>query len=132
MAGLGTCSPPPWRRLLLDRPTDSPRRCVPTSSGLAWLAFLSSFGLGSRLADDMGRRCSLLVLETLNPPSHQIAASDPLLLCPMSLVGNWQQGMVIPTCGTPPRGRLAARRGAARPPRAHRPGREHLIPPPPA
>ncbi len=60
--------------------------------GLSWLAFLSSLGLGACLADDMGlgKTVQLLALEAA------IRADDPagsptLLLCPMSLVGNWQR-----------------------------------------
>lgn len=63
--------------------------------GLAWLAFLSSLGLGSCLADDMGlgKTVQLLALETLESVQrHQDRGVGPtLLLCPMSLVGNWQQ-----------------------------------------
>ncbi len=60
--------------------------------GLAWLAFLSSLGLGSCLADDMGlgKTVQLLATETLQ--RHQDRDAGPtLLLCPMSLVGNWQR-----------------------------------------
>ena len=60
--------------------------------GLAWLAFLSSLGLGSCLADDMGlgKTIQLLAIETLQ--RHQDPDTGPtLLLCPMSLVGNWQR-----------------------------------------
>ncbi|HXZ71485.1 MAG TPA: DEAD/DEAH box helicase, partial [Streptosporangiaceae bacterium] len=60
--------------------------------GLSWLAFLSSLGLGACLADDMGlgKTVQLLALEAAQ------RADDPgtgptLLLCPMSLVGNWQR-----------------------------------------
>jgi len=60
--------------------------------GLSWLAFLSSLGLGACLADDMGlgKTIQLLALESL------LRAEEPspgatLLLCPMSLVGNWQR-----------------------------------------
>jgi SNF2 family DNA or RNA helicase len=60
--------------------------------GLSWLAFLSTLGLGACLADDMGlgKTVQLLALEA----AHR--AEDPgggptLLLCPMSLVGNWQR-----------------------------------------
>ncbi|WP_053734643.1 DEAD/DEAH box helicase [Nocardia sp. NRRL S-836] len=59
--------------------------------GLAWLAFLDKIGLGACLADDMGlgKTVQLLALEALNrahgtrPPT--------LLICPMSVVGNWQR-----------------------------------------
>ncbi|HEY6421736.1 MAG TPA: DEAD/DEAH box helicase [Pseudonocardiaceae bacterium] len=60
--------------------------------GLSWLAFLSSLGLGSCLADDMGRgkTVQLLAMECLQ--RHQDPGTGPtLLLCPMSLVGNWQR-----------------------------------------
>ena len=64
--------------------------------GLSWLVFMSSFGLGACLADDMGlgKTIQLLALE-----AHTRAAADDtetdvgptLLLCPMSLVGNWER-----------------------------------------
>ncbi|MGH4004754.1 MAG: DEAD/DEAH box helicase, partial [Pseudonocardiaceae bacterium] len=60
--------------------------------GLSWLAFLSSLGLGSCLADDMGlgKTVQLLAMECLQ--RHQDPGTGPtLLLCPMSLVGNWQR-----------------------------------------
>lgn len=60
--------------------------------GLSWLAFLSSLGLGSCLADDMGlgKTVQLLALESV--ARDQDPDSGPtLLLCPMSLVGNWQR-----------------------------------------
>ncbi|MFC0033432.1 DEAD/DEAH box helicase [Micromonospora chaiyaphumensis] len=57
--------------------------------GLAWLAFLQSLGLGGILADDMGlgKTVQLLALLAGDPP----AAGATLLVCPMSLVGNWQR-----------------------------------------
>jgi SNF2 family DNA or RNA helicase len=60
--------------------------------GLSWLAFLSSLGLGSCLADDMGlgKTVQLLALESVQ--RHDEPGAGPtLLLCPMSLVGNWQR-----------------------------------------
>ena len=63
--------------------------------GLSWLAFLSSLGLGSCLGDDMGlgKTVQLLSVETLQ--RHQDPDAGPtLLLCPMSLVGNWQREAV--------------------------------------
>src|SRR5215467_3145328 len=60
--------------------------------GLSWLAFLSSLGLGACLADDMGlgKTVQLLALEAVHRAEQP---DDPptLLLCPMSLVGNWQR-----------------------------------------
>jgi len=60
--------------------------------GLSWLMFLSSLGLGSCLADDMGlgKTVQLLAVESLQ--RHQDPDAGPtLLICPMSLVGNWQR-----------------------------------------
>jgi SNF2 family DNA or RNA helicase len=79
------------------RPVELPGRFLATlrpyqERGLSWLAFLSSLGLGSCLADDMGlgKTVQLLALEAAQ------RAADPgggatLLLCPMSLVGNWER-----------------------------------------
>ncbi|MDX8034111.1 DEAD/DEAH box helicase [Lentzea sp. BCCO 10_0856] len=59
--------------------------------GLAWLAFLDKIGLGACLADDMGlgKTVQLLALEALNR-SHG-KRPPTLLICPMSVVGNWQR-----------------------------------------
>jgi superfamily II DNA or RNA helicase len=59
--------------------------------GVAWLAFLSSLGLGACLADDMGlgKTVQLLAVE-----AHDREHEHPgptLLLCPMSMVGTWER-----------------------------------------
>jgi SNF2 family DNA or RNA helicase len=65
--------------------------------GLAWLSFLSSLGLGACLADDMGlgktpQTLALLLAEREQPQSRRRKRVGPtLLICPMSLVGNWQR-----------------------------------------
>ncbi|MCU1650566.1 MAG: putative ATP-dependent helicase [Pseudonocardia sp.] len=62
--------------------------------GLSWLAFLSSLGLGACLADDMGlgKTVQLLALEARERAAPDDGLRRPtLLLCPMSLVGNWQR-----------------------------------------
>ncbi|MGP3930186.1 DEAD/DEAH box helicase [Nonomuraea sp. KM88] len=56
--------------------------------GLAWLSFLSELGLGGVLADDMGLGKTITTLALL---VHERAAAPTLLVCPMSLVGNWQR-----------------------------------------
>ena len=58
--------------------------------GLAWLSFLESVGLGGILADDMGlgKTVQLLALMCGGVPAE---AGPTLLVCPMSLVGNWQR-----------------------------------------
>ena len=60
--------------------------------GLSWLAFLSSLGLGACLADDMGlgKTVQLLALEAAHRADGP-TIGPTLLLCPMSLVGNWQR-----------------------------------------
>ena len=56
--------------------------------GLAWLSFLGELGLGGILADDMGLGKTIQLLSLVVAQ----AAPDPtLLVCPMSLVGNWQR-----------------------------------------
>ncbi len=57
--------------------------------GLAWLAFLGRLGLGGVLADDMGLGKTVQLLALLaDDPS---GTGPTLLVCPMSLVGNWQR-----------------------------------------
>jgi hypothetical protein len=56
--------------------------------GLAWLAFLGRAGLGGILADDMGLGKTVQLLALL---AHEPADLPSLLVCPMSLVGNWQR-----------------------------------------
>ncbi|WP_190817538.1 DEAD/DEAH box helicase [Saccharopolyspora pogona] len=59
--------------------------------GLAWLAFLDRLGLGACLADDMGlgKTVQLLALEAL--ARSRGSRAPTLLICPMSVVGNWQR-----------------------------------------
>ena len=58
--------------------------------GLAWLDFLQRAGLGGILADDMGLGKTVQLLALL---AHDTDTSTQpsLLICPMSLVGNWQR-----------------------------------------
>ena len=63
--------------------------------GLAWLASMARLGLGVVLADDMGLGKTVQLLALLLHEHEQAAreGADPpgptLLVCPMSLVGNW-------------------------------------------
>ena len=60
--------------------------------GLAWLSFLGNLGLGAVLADDMGLGKSPQTLALLQAERDAGTATGPtLLICPMSLVGNWQR-----------------------------------------
>ncbi|HEV8652376.1 MAG TPA: DEAD/DEAH box helicase, partial [Actinomycetes bacterium] len=64
--------------------------------GLAWLAFLGGLGLGACLADDMGlgktvQLLALLVAERDGQVDEAGRPGPTLLVCPMSVVGNWQR-----------------------------------------
>ena len=69
--------------------------------GLAWMAFLSSVGLGACLADDMGLGKTIQLLALLlaerdhrRPASGTSRSRRPgptLLICPVSVVGNWER-----------------------------------------
>jgi SNF2 family DNA or RNA helicase len=60
--------------------------------GLSWLAFLARLGLGGVLADDMGLGKTAQTLSLLLAERADGATPGPtLLVCPMSLVSNWQK-----------------------------------------
>jgi SNF2 family DNA or RNA helicase len=55
--------------------------------GFSWLAFLDGLGLGACLADDMGLGKTVQLLALL---LHR-RSGPALLLCPLSVLGNWQR-----------------------------------------
>ncbi len=60
--------------------------------GFAWLAFLRQFGLGACLADDMGLGKTIQTIALLLHERERLGVSAPaLLVCPTSVVGNWQR-----------------------------------------
>ena len=61
--------------------------------GLAWLSFFSQVGLGACLADDMGlgKTAQLLALLASEKTQRTVSGRPTLLVCPMSVVGNWQR-----------------------------------------
>jgi hypothetical protein len=65
--------------------------------GLSWLSFLGRLGIGAVLADDMGlgKTVQLLSLLWAEKEKHAAvragSAGSTLLICPMSLTGNWQR-----------------------------------------
>jgi SNF2 family DNA or RNA helicase len=60
--------------------------------GLAWLSFLGGLGLGAVLADDMGLGKTVQLLALVAATRERDSGNGPtLLVCPMSLVGNWQR-----------------------------------------
>ncbi|WP_405578508.1 SNF2-related protein [Streptomyces sp. NBC_01092] len=60
--------------------------------GLSWLARMTSLGLGCCLADDMGlgKTITLIALH-LHRQSDASCAGPTLVVCPTSLMGNWQR-----------------------------------------
>jgi superfamily II DNA or RNA helicase len=60
--------------------------------GLAWLAFLRRYGLGALLADDMGLGKTVqLIALFLHERETGLASGPTLLVCPVSVVGNWRR-----------------------------------------
>ncbi|NQE85546.1 DEAD/DEAH box helicase [Nocardia terpenica] len=63
--------------------------------GLAWLATMNRLGCGGILADDMGLGKTVQVLALLlheRETAASVSGPGPtLLVCPMSVVGNWQR-----------------------------------------
>ncbi|WP_188487831.1 DEAD/DEAH box helicase [Williamsia phyllosphaerae] len=65
--------------------------------GMEWLAHLASLGIGAVLADDMGLGKTVQVIALLCSEREVAADSDPagrgptLIICPMSVVGNWER-----------------------------------------
>ncbi|MBF6337551.1 DEAD/DEAH box helicase [Nocardia abscessus] len=95
-----------WAADLLDRARDPVAVAPPVGlkaelrpyqeRGLAWLAAMSRMGCGAILADDMGLGKTVQVLALLvhEREAAEASAEPPgptLLVCPMSVVGNWQR-----------------------------------------
>ncbi len=60
--------------------------------GFSWLAFLRTYGFGACLADDMGLGKTIQALTFLLHEKEAGRLKEPLLLvCPTSVVGNWQK-----------------------------------------
>ena len=59
--------------------------------GYSWLKFLRQFGLGACLADDMGLGKTIQTLALLQAIREAEQAQPALLICPTSLLGNWQK-----------------------------------------
>ncbi|MEU0251762.1 SNF2-related protein [Streptomyces sp. NPDC006184] len=90
-AGLRPADPPPGLHATLR---DYQRR------GLAWLDLMTSLGLGGCLADDMGlgKTVTLIALHLKR------ARTEPtLVVCPASLLGNWQREITRFAPGVPVR-----------------------------
>jgi SNF2 family DNA or RNA helicase len=62
------------------------------SRGVGWLAFLEQWSLGACLADDMGLGKTIQLIAFLLNLKEQNALEDPVLLvCPTSVLGNWER-----------------------------------------
>ena len=59
--------------------------------GYAWLAFLRGWGLGACLADDMGLGKTIQALALLAREQERGEKRPVLLVCPSSVIGNWQR-----------------------------------------
>jgi SNF2 family DNA or RNA helicase len=60
--------------------------------GFAWLVHLRQYGLGCCLADDMGLGKTIQFISYLLHIKEQDPATQPaLLICPTSVLGNWQK-----------------------------------------
>lgn len=59
--------------------------------GYSWLAFLQRWGLGACLADDMGLGKTIETLALIQRDWELNGRGPVLLICPMSVVGNWQK-----------------------------------------
>lgn len=60
--------------------------------GVSWLSFLEQWGLGACLADDMGLGKTIqLIAFLLNLKQQDALAKPVLLVCPTSVLSNWQR-----------------------------------------
>ncbi|MGU3291146.1 DEAD/DEAH box helicase [Williamsia sp. M5A3_1d] len=94
IAAGGTLTPEP-----LDAPTSLAAELRPYQHrGMEWLAHLASLGIGAVLADDMGLGKTVQVIallcrerENAEPTTDQQRSKPTLIVCPMSVVGNWER-----------------------------------------
>ncbi len=91
----------------LSSQTERPKPPVPAGlraelrpyqyEGYTWLSFLGQFGLGGCLADDMGLGKTVqFIAYLLHRKEQAFAAAQPtaapsLIICPTSVLGNWQK-----------------------------------------
>ncbi|MFH9042228.1 SNF2-related protein [Streptomyces sp. NPDC017966] len=116
--------PTGWLAALRDRladpeaqePVEQPAALAATlrdyqRRGLNWLARTTSLGLGCCLADDMGlgKTITLIALH-LHRQTDPESAGPTLVVCPTSLMGNWQREIERFAPGTPVRRFHGARR----------------------
>ncbi|WP_432824360.1 SNF2-related protein [Dactylosporangium sp. CA-092794] len=77
---------------LLDEPASLTARLRPYQRrGLSWLAFLDSLGVGALLADDMGLGKTVQVLALEAYLRERGPRPPTLIVCPLSVLGNWRR-----------------------------------------
>src|SRR6266542_2445994 len=59
--------------------------------GYSWLGFLKRWGLGACLADDMGLGKTVQALTLIEREWHANGKRPTLLVCPTSVISNWQK-----------------------------------------
>lgn len=69
--------------------------------GYSWLSFLRRWGLGACLADDMGLGKTIQTLTLIQREWEANGPRPVLLICPTSVVGNWQKEAARFTPGLP-------------------------------
>jgi SNF2 family DNA or RNA helicase len=69
--------------------------------GYSWLSFLRQWGLGACLADDMGLGKTPQTLALIQNAWQENSRRPTLVVCPMSVVGNWQKEAARFTPGLP-------------------------------
>ncbi|MFD9881083.1 SNF2-related protein [Streptomyces alboflavus] len=80
--------------------------------GLNWLARMTSLGLGGCLADDMGLGKTITLISLhLHRQTDEATAGPTLVVCPTSLMGNWQREIEKFAPGTAVRRFHGAQRG---------------------
>jgi superfamily II DNA or RNA helicase len=104
--GIDVEEPPDWREKAAARNRSGNRRFAPVplgalestlrpyqKEGVYWLAFLENSGLNGLLADEMGLGKTLQTLTWLSLPRSdpQSAGKPALVVCPTSLVENWNR-----------------------------------------
>ncbi|MEV6288665.1 DEAD/DEAH box helicase [Kribbella sp. NPDC051770] len=92
-----------------DEPLEAPEALQATLRdyqlrGLQWLARMTSLGLGGCLADDMGLGKTITLISLhLHRQTNDATAGPTLVVCPASLLGNWEREVNKFAPGTPVR-----------------------------
>ncbi|MER7279441.1 DEAD/DEAH box helicase [Dactylosporangium sp. NPDC000244] len=82
----------PERLELLDPPPGLTAQLRPYQRrGVSWLAFLDAVGVGALLADDMGLGKTVQVLALEAHLRAQGPRPPTLIVCPLSVLGNWRR-----------------------------------------